>query len=549
MRKPKINIVQGYKDIFDEKPPEYRLSFLEKLSFQHVLVEIVALNYRLKPAQKIFIDNSWETQNKELEKFTYKKENHRYVLSKCSKYFKKDGTQPNFFSRQSCLFAIEELLSSELKTIPDFEMNREEVWYNIFKYLLCVNSAISDLKNKTDEGLGFESINPKLLSLNELSIESDPLLTPLRGRKLIRYLEANKTYSSHIKEYLLQKYGLSAKEFFKSILHYSLSKKFDNDEINFFFPFAKDIEPSSFAIGMSMRNHNSDTHKLLNIRKSPLIKCWDNNYILADNILLLEKSYYQLINDFWFDYLKPLKTAHHKPLFKIENYKSTIGYFIESYCDDILRKLFAKYNYSILKTFDDLKLPLKSGEIEIADFYFRYGKRTIIGQIKSGTIYDNEKFGADLESLYKNDREKFFENFGVNQVVASILRLEEHATKIDSKYPAGNRIIYPVIVFNDRLFQTALMPFVFNKRFQELISNFNVKKLTIKPLTIMHISDIEQLELAIGNSPQKIWDVLEKNCSEPKYMNPLFDTLSKMGLRYRYNDELVEEIRKEIEEQ
>jgi hypothetical protein len=550
MRKPDIIIVQGYQDIFDEEPPTDRMSFIRNLSFQHILVEIVALNYRLKPAQTIFIDHTWETQEKELAHFTYRKENFNYVLSKCSKYLKTKEKQPNFFSRQSCVFAIEEILNSQdMKTIPDFVMNREDVWYNIFKYLLCVNSTLSNLNNETDEGRCFESLNPKLIPLNELSIESDPLLTPLRGFMLFKYLLKNETYSPHLKEYLFKTYGVTPEKYFLFILGYSISKNYANNELNFFFQFNKETAPDKFILGMSKRWYSGVTYKLLNIRKSPFIECWDNGYVLADNIFLLEKSYYQFLNDFWFDYLKKLKSAKSKPLFDIASYKSTFGYFFENYCDELLRKMLFDYKYSVLKTLNELIIPQKSGEKEIADFYFRYGKRIIVGQIKSGTIYDKEKYGADLESLYKNDREGFFENFGVNQIVKSIQEIEKNALSIDSKYPVEkNRIIFPILLFNDKLFQTPLMPDVFNKRFQELVENITFKKLTIKPLSIMHISDLEQLQFSINKTPKRIWEVLNSNCSDPKYMIPFYDSLNKLGIRGRYTDELVEEIRKAIEE-
>ena len=90
------------------------------------------------------------------------------------------------------------------------------------------------------------------------------------------------------------------------------------------------------------------------------------------------------------------------------------------------------------------------------------------------------------------------------------------------------------------------MPDVFNKRFQELITGFEFKKLTVKPLSVMHISDLEQLQIALQDNPKKIWEVLNINCSDPKYMIPFYDSLNKQKIRGIYTDDLIEEIKDAI---
>jgi hypothetical protein len=323
--------------------------------------------------------------------------------------------------------------------------------------------------------------------------------------------------------------------------------KHEKEELNLIY-FHRIENPDKFIQKMSERNNNSETYKMLDIRKSPLIKCSTNQYILTDSTFLIEKSYNQFLNDFWFDYLKQLQTRTNKNLFTYKDYKSKFGYFFQSYIDRIFKKMLSEYKYSTLKTFDELKIRKRKGEDEIADIYFRYGKRIIVGQVKAGSIYDKEKYGASADSLYKNNREKFFHDFGVNQIVESILKIEESCLLFDTKYPKGkNRIIYPIIIFNEKLFQTPLMADVFNKRFQELIKDLEIKKLIIKPLSIIHVSDIEYLQYSLKTNPKQIWEILEQNCSDPHSMAPFFDSINRLNIRGLYFTELLNEIKNELQ--
>ncbi|MBK6989459.1 MAG: hypothetical protein IPH33_15215 [Bacteroidetes bacterium] len=154
--------------------------------------------------------------------------------------------------------------------------------------------------------------------------------------------------------------------------------------------------------------------------------------------------------------------------------------------------------------FNQLKLPTKNGNIEIADVYFRSNSKIILGQVKSSSIYDDDKFGGTIDTLYKNDRNSFFEKFGVNQLVKSIEILEEHMINIDLKFPKGHvYTIYPCIFLNDKALQTPLMADTFNARFQELIVDLKTNKVNIKPLTLIHINDLEKLENYLNKTPRR----------------------------------------------
>lgn len=525
---PKARLILDYKTYFGVEPPVNRISIIKDVSKNSILFEISALNYRLKPNSKVQIDYSLETQVKELENFTMSRELLKKYSRIAEKYTKSKEDFPIIFNRQGCLFAIEEIINSdEIKDIENFEMARVEVWDAIFKYLLAVNFAITQIKeDEDDQSASFESINPKLLSLNELLIETDPVFTFYCGYCLIDYFLKESEFSEEVKSYFQEYYGIEAHHFIYYLMSMYMANGNKDLETNFFY-LVKDGEEDFFE-KLSRRINNKETYKLISIRKSPFIKVGKLKYLIADNSFLVEKAYSQFLNDFWFDRIKEIKGKNGKPRFTFKFYRRRFGYFFEKYISEVLRKSFENYNYSKLLMFDELDIKTNKGNVEIADIYLRYGNKIILGQVKSGSIYDSEKFGGDVESLYKNDRSKFFENFGVDQLVKSLRRMDEYIYTLDPKFPKGRRYkVYPCIIVNDKSFQTPLMPDTFNNRFRELVSSFDIKKVILKPLTMIHINDLERLEDTLSKNPNEIWKLLEYNHRDKRFAPPFCNTINR----------------------
>lgn len=237
---------------------------------------------------------------------------------------------------------------------------------------------------------------------------------------------------------------------------------------------------------------------------------------------------------------KNVKDEQGKSKFKITLYRSAFGYFFENYMGEILKVCFENYKHSILLMFNQLKLPTKNGNIEIADVYFRSNSKIILGQVKSSSIYDDDKFGGTIDTLYKNDRNSFFEKFGVNQLVKSIEILEEHMINIDPKFPKGHvYTIYPCIFLNDKALQTPLMADTFNARFQELIVDLKTNKVNIKPLTLIHINDLEKLENYLNKNPKEIWELFRFNQRDKHFIPPIYATLNFKLRGLKYPDKIM----------
>lgn len=525
---PRPQIILDYETYFGEVPPDDRISIIKHVSKDNVLYEIAALNYRLKPKDKIYIDNSLETQVKELKYFTQNNEVFTKYSKIAEKYTKSKEDYPIIFNRQACLFAIEEIINSdEMQMIDDFVMARIEVWEAILKYYLAVNYVITQFKDEKDNNnVSFESLNPKLLPLNELSIETDPIFTPYRGYWLIDYMLKRSILGDELKLYFRATYKIEPEQFVYHLLGMYMSNRREDPDHNFFYSI-KDGYNDLYE-RLSIRNPNKDIYKLLNIRKSPFINVGYQKYLIADNSFLLEKAYSQLLNDFWFDWIKMLKDDEGNPRFPIKFYRGVFGHFFEQYLSQILIKSFENFRYSTLLMFNQLELKIGKRLIEIADIYLRYGNKIILGQVKSGNIYDSEKYGGSIDSLYKNDRNKFFENFGVNQLIKSLTNMDDYIQLVDSKFPKGHTYeVYPCIIVNDKALQTPLMADTFNIRFQELLKDFSIKKVNVRPLTVIHINDLERLEDSLIKNPNLIWELLQFNHRAKSFIPPFFDTVNK----------------------
>jgi len=541
MTTPKAQLIIDYKIFFGVKPPEDRISLIKHISKENILYEIAALNYRLKPKNKVNIDSSFETQVRELRYFTQTEKLFKIYSQVAEKYTKSKDDYPNIFNRQACLFAIEEIVNStEMKNIKNYVMARIEVWEAIVKYFLAVNYVITQIKNEKDNNdINFESLNPKLLPLNELSIETDQIFTPYRGYWLIDYFLNNPDFSTEIKLYFQETYGIKPQQFIFHLMSMYIANNSQQPELNFFYR-VKNGHQDIFE-RLSKRIPNKETYKLISIRKSPFINVGKLKYLLVDNSFLIEKAYSQFLNDFWFDWIKNIKDENGKTKYNINQYRGVFGYFFEKYLAGILTKCFENYKHSTLLMFNQLKVNTSKGDVEIADIYFRYGNKILLGQVKSGSIYDTEKFGGSVEQLYKNDRNKFFNNFGVNQIIASLITMDEHIQKVDLKFPKGHFYeVYPCIVVNDKALQTPLMPDIFNSRFNELISDFKIKKVRVNPLTLININDFERLEDSLNSNPKEIWELLNYNNRDKRFIPLFYNTINHKQTGRKHPDRILE---------
>jgi hypothetical protein len=67
------------------------------------------------------------------------------------KFTKSKNDYPLIFTRPTCMFALEEIIQSDLPVIEGFSMNSVDIWNSIFKYILAVNTAITQIKEDNEK--------------------------------------------------------------------------------------------------------------------------------------------------------------------------------------------------------------------------------------------------------------------------------------------------------------------------------------------------------------------------------------------------------------
>ena len=548
---PKNQAVLKYEDFFNEAPPKSALTLIENYCKATVLGEFAGLNYRLKPKNTMYYDTSLNTQINLLFYFCGSNEDLFNKYRKLySKFIYNKNNYSSIFTRQTCLYASEQIVNSDLKEIDGFTMKHS--WEGLLLYLLAVNSEItkqsdkpSDIDSKENEVFNFETLNPKLIPLNELSIEVNPLYTPFRGHKLMEYLSNHLEFGSHFKTYFSKTYAIPFDHFIYELLsmYYAnnrdglnnITNEFTGEILDTSFYYTVKKEDVALFDELSQVFKNVKIERLISIKKYPFYKSLEGQFLLLDNILLLDKSYNQLINDFWFDSIKLIKEDATHLKYSIGYYRSVVGYFVENYSKEIFDYSFKANKYHVLKTFNELKVQKENGEIELADIYIRYTKKIFLAQVKSTGLYDDQKYSGHLNEMYRKNREQFFASFGIDQIVTSIINLRDVITQVDSAFPLErNCHIFPAIIVNEKAMQTPLMAQIFNDRFNEKILEIKLDKLIINPLCIIHISDLEQMEDYLHDSPSEFWKILKYHLRNPEFIPPFYNSINRLNIKSNF---------------
>ena len=562
---PQGKAILGYHDFFGEELQE-RLALIQHMCRTNLIAEISGLNYRIKPNNQLYNDYNIKTQDRELLYFSGEQRDiyERYG-QQAQKLSRGPGDFPLLFTRQTCLFALEEIINSDITVIPGFSMR--DSWENLLKYLFAVNTAITKIKKEADEEeldqasdlskvevdeekppLSLEDISVKTLVLNELNISSNQLYVPFRAYQLLQFMTAHADIGQIAKDYLIEQYQMDFDRFIFEIMSLYMANNPDGKNnvkssglglpIDTTFIYYPKEDTLKLFETFSQRFPNTEYEKLLSIRKYPFYNSGES-FLLTDNTILLEKSYSQFLNDFWFDKVKNIKDGNNQAVFNIKRYRSIVGEFFESYLKSITEHIAAQAKHFKVKSFDELVMDIDGEENELTDIYIRYVDKVFLGEAKSTGIYDKEKYSGDLNEFYKESREKFFDSFGMKQIVRAITLLPAHATKVDPGFPQKGKVrIFPALIVNEKALQTPLMAQIFNKRFQELVKPLDLGKYIVAPLSLLHVSDLENMEEHLNEDPKRLWKILEHHTRHAIFMPPFFNTLNVLGVKPTYNKPL-----------
>jgi len=524
-----VVLIAGYSDLFKGKY-EDALKKIEKYPLDVILFELVGINFRLRSALSLHVDYSVKSQVSFLRHWLGE---DRYVsdLFKRLDHFSatSNGRQPVIFNRAGCLYGIDYCYRNLKSSDEKFEYTRD-FWIDLIEFCLACNDVVTQYDTK-DEGSKInllEHINAQQAILNELKIVSNPILAFNRYIDLIRYIEGDAYYKNELSSYLTS-LNLPAKTFIETIINIYINKD-QNKKLPFLIWLNPKESPDAFKLVTWLSSHTLLTKKheldLLTLYKWPVFKHQEEKFVVLDPELLLDKVYRQFINDFFFDHLR-LKGITY------QDYRNFIGKFFEDYVARNFKGILSLNRAITYKHTDQLKFG--NPERELCDIYVRHGRNIMIGQVKSTNFSDDQKFKGSFE-FYNGDTERFYKDVGVTQLVQSIEWLNLFGNEIDSPFHRKTKL-YPVLILNDKFFETPFMSQVLDTEFKARLSKIN-NRFLIKDLVVMNVTSVERLHAKKVNNGKLLWRLFWSTSRYSGILAHFNNTLDRFRVQFHQTKEL-----------
>jgi hypothetical protein len=540
-----LGILVKYADFYGTEIPKNPIDLIIDIPKEELISTIDAINTRLKPMDFNYFDDSRETQIDCLRAL-FLDTKSSIENSVCLQIIKKYIHLPknyNFFSRVTCLYALQEIINFDefVEETPTYNFENRE---RIFKFLLISNEKIlTGDKNYNKEGydeLGndfFEFFMFRELHHNQYNECSNAINIFYKSFYLFNKIENDPFFGIHFKNYLTWNYNIeSINKFLKHVI-WTYIKSYDNiiglryinvkkdniDAINIL-----DVFSSKFEYEIP----NKEDLKLfdfLPLKKRPLYKCKINEgkdiitYLVMDEGFYIEKAYSIFINDFWFDYLKLNGICTRKVWGKF------IGTnYYEPFIEEILQESFSNSQNTVLRSSKQLMFNIGKGLIEYADFYLREKQNVALFEVKSGFIpidhgYKTVKTIEDFKNL---NLDKFNEDYGLTQLAEkTILEFHNYKKEInDSEFNLNRKVqLYPVIIVNDPIISSSIVTFVLKRKFNQLLLdkgiNCNAKEHNIKGLSILNISHLQDMEQSLKDKKNNFFKILDLYLAMSDYKN------------------------------
>ncbi|WGQ10713.1 hypothetical protein QG516_03465 [Pedobacter gandavensis] len=401
------------------------------------------------------------------------------------------------YTRDTILYAMEEILNTDL---PDGEVNErvdQQFTLNVFYYLLCINGIYFKAEDLQDN-FSMEEFNAAMLPVNNVP-DYNSFTCCIKGVRLIKYLMEDPIYVTLLREYIDNEYGCTVEQYLGFYLRWGQIQGNNVDVPE---------HDSEFSIlsKLSQRVDGvKEIQRLTALKISPVYKTKKNEFVILDKSFFVGKIYYQFIYEFWFSCVKI------KSKISAKVYFSKIGLFFETYCSDLLLKLFSYLKHPVPLSLNELKYDSGTGVKELIDFYARENRNVFFAEFKLGNLNDNDRYSGNVDGLYSKGQETFFKN--LEQLSSAIGNMEILQGNFDQKLELGKRLtVYPVCILNDTIYEFPTMKQTFWKKWEDIRKKY--PELEVKPLVILQIEELEDLvyHLAPNGEAKKAWKILNEHC-------------------------------------
>jgi hypothetical protein len=524
----KVIILATYEDLF-KKTSEPLFKKIKKYPLQVVLSELIGINYRLRPANKLVIETNLNTQAMMIIDWIGF---DPYVKDLIQRILTQKGSRPEeiiIFNRAACLYGIDFCLRNLQSDEEEFNYTRE-FWIDLIEFCLACNTIVTNHENadETTKVTLLEHVNAQQALLNELKIISNPILTVNRCIELFRWFQKDTHYSTELTVYL-GKLGLDAETFLEILILLYLNPK-ANPKIPFWINTDAKKSPETVVLlewlsksTMLVKKHDMD---FLMLYKWPIYKYKKEHYFMLDAELLLDKMYRQLISDFYWDHLRAKGITY-------QDYRSYIGKFFEDYVSKHFKDLLASNRKITFKHTDQLSFgnPKK----ELCDIYLHHKKNVMLGQVKSTAFSDEQKFNGSFE-FYREDLARFYSDVGVSQMIRSIDWLTKHGSEIDAPFPSKTKL-FPVLILNDKYFEIPMMTEILNIEFRKQLATITTDFI-IKDLVVMSVSSIERLHAKKVRMKKDLWQLFWDTQLYSGILPHFNNTLDRFNIQFNPKREL-----------
>ncbi|MBB5440606.1 hypothetical protein HDC92_004309 [Pedobacter sp. AK017] len=491
-----VVISLDFKTVYKAEVPEDYFDLISKYPKNQLLQRLSFLSGKADEYLHALLDSNEEaTHLKYLEMFVL---SPKFLAGVIDALKPPQGALVVAYSRETILYAMEEILLSNLPDGAVDEVVYEQFTIDVFNYLLCLNGLYFKAENLKDDST-LEEFNASLLPANNIP-DYNAFTCCIKGVRLIRFLMEDPTYLELVKGYFKREYSCSVEQYLGFYLRWGLieSSAVSIDAEDPEYPIFKKLAASS--------NSGRDVQKLTSVRISPVYQVSANEFVILDKAFFVGKIYYQFVYEFWFSCVKKAK-----PKIAAEVYFSKIGRFFEQYCAELFNMVFSFLRHPAPLSLDQLVYISGDGEKEMIDYYARENRKLVIAEFKQGNLNDEDRYSGTIEGLYSNGEDTFFKNLTqLDNVISQLDLLQE---KFDRKLEKGRRLtIYPVCVLNDPIYEFPTMKIAFAKKWELL--RIKHTHLDVRPLAIFQVEELENLvyRLVPNRRGKEIWQVLKVYC-------------------------------------
>ncbi len=533
-----IKIVQrlDFSNVFPEEKQEDLLFYLSKVSRETLLKTIGFCTTNPETNFDNFFSNT-----------TLQKE----INLRVSDYARKNNivNKPEVLSTYTSLKLAESILSNN--AILNNEKDSVDVdELNLFKAFLIINGQLNgtqkldnlnenNFEKLVDLTLVFKFPESDLALFENDDFEFLKLVyaTIHKVEELFKFLNSNPDFGE-LKQKFLESFKAKDEKEFLTQMKYLFGQLLGSKTAKSYI--FKVTDKSSFDFLKSMTSDKIELDEDFTHLK-------DNPIFFLDNDLFSVVNYFFAVDKFYRSTKFKLKEIYEslEPLRK--KYGNFFGFFNKNFSEDFLMKnllddIFDK-KYHVKKPASEKEL---DGE---PDYYVRNNNTVLLFENKDVLISKVIKSSANIEDINNVLRSKFVndgkKSVGIEQLINSIQEIQDKKFRFDDYVNSKNGLeIYPILIIQDRIFQSPGVNYRLNKWYREIAKNQLLEKYNptnIKGLTVIDIDTLIVWAPYLKAKDKHIKEIINDHLRRMQTYKKV-DVNNPEVAMYRVNRNLMEQI-------